>query len=63
MCYGVEIMLADFKTYRSFELALIIIDAYRKLNPDSLIGAHSISLIKGNSKPYGIKQGIAVSRR
>jgi uncharacterized protein YbbC (DUF1343 family)/uncharacterized lipoprotein YddW (UPF0748 family) len=33
---GVEIMLTDFKTYRSVETAVNIFDAYRKLAPDSL---------------------------
>lgn len=37
MYHGVEIMLTDFKAYRSVESALHIIDAYRKTNPDSLI--------------------------
>ena len=37
MCHGVEIMLTDYKAYRSVESALHIIDAYRKTNPDSLI--------------------------
>ena len=36
MCGGVEIMLTDYKAYRSVETALHIIDAYRKTNPDSL---------------------------
>lgn len=36
LCGGVEIMLTDYKTYRSVEAALHIIDAYRKTNPDSL---------------------------
>jgi uncharacterized protein YbbC (DUF1343 family) len=34
---GVEIMLTDYKTYRSVETAINIFDAYRKLAPDSLI--------------------------
>jgi uncharacterized protein YbbC (DUF1343 family)/uncharacterized lipoprotein YddW (UPF0748 family) len=33
---GVEIMLTDYKTYRSVEAAINIFDAYRKLAPDSL---------------------------
>jgi uncharacterized protein YbbC (DUF1343 family)/uncharacterized lipoprotein YddW (UPF0748 family) len=33
---GVEIMLTDYKTYRSVETAINIFDAYRKLAPDSL---------------------------
>jgi len=37
MCGGVEIMLTDYKAYRSVETALHIIDAYRKTSPDSLI--------------------------
>ena len=37
MCHGVEIMLTDFKAYRSVESALHIVDAYRNTNPDSLI--------------------------
>ena len=37
MCSGVEIMLTDYRAYRSVEAALHIIDAYRKTNPDSLI--------------------------
>lgn len=36
MCGGVEIMLTDYKEYRSVETALHIIDAYRKTSPDSL---------------------------
>lgn len=36
MSAGVEIMLEDYKSYRSVEAALHIIDAYRKTNPDSL---------------------------
>jgi len=36
MCGGVEIMLKDYKAYRSVETALHIIDAYRKFNPDTL---------------------------
>jgi uncharacterized protein YbbC (DUF1343 family)/uncharacterized lipoprotein YddW (UPF0748 family) len=36
MSAGVEIMLEDYKAYRSVESALNIIDAYRKTNPDSL---------------------------
>jgi uncharacterized protein YbbC (DUF1343 family) len=36
MSGGVEIMLEDYKSYRSVEAALHIIDAYRKTNPDSL---------------------------
>jgi uncharacterized protein YbbC (DUF1343 family) len=34
---GVEIMLTDFRAYRSVEAALHIIDAYRKTSPDSLV--------------------------
>jgi uncharacterized protein YbbC (DUF1343 family) len=37
MCGGVEIMLTDYKAYRSVEAALHIIDAYRKTSPDSLV--------------------------
>jgi len=37
MCHGVEIMLTDYKAYRSVETALHIIDAYRKTSPDSLV--------------------------
>ena len=37
ICGGVEIMLTDFKAYRSVETALNIIDAYRKCSPDSLV--------------------------
>ena len=37
MSGGVEIMLTDFKVYKSVETALNIIDAYRKTNPDSLV--------------------------
>ena len=37
MSGGVEIMLTDYKSYRSVEAALHIIDAYRRTNPDSLI--------------------------
>lgn len=37
MCSGVEIMLTDYRAYRSVEAALHIIDAYRKTSPDSLI--------------------------
>ena len=36
MCAGVEIMLTDYKAYRSVEAALHIIDACRKTSPDSL---------------------------
>jgi uncharacterized protein YbbC (DUF1343 family) len=36
MCGGVEIMLRDYGDFRSVETALHIIDAYRKLSPDSL---------------------------
>lgn len=36
MSAGVEIMLEDYKSYRSVEAALHIIDAYRQTNPDSL---------------------------
>jgi len=36
MSGGVEIMLTDYKAYKSVETALNIIDAYRKTNPDSL---------------------------
>ncbi|MCK4747140.1 MAG: DUF1343 domain-containing protein, partial [Bacteroidales bacterium] len=36
MSGGVEIILTDYKTYRSVEGALHIIDAYYKTNPDSL---------------------------
>jgi uncharacterized protein YbbC (DUF1343 family)/uncharacterized lipoprotein YddW (UPF0748 family) len=36
MSGGVEIMLTDFRTYKSVESAIHIIDAYRKTNPDSL---------------------------
>ncbi len=36
MSAGVEIMLEDYKAYRSVEAALHIIDAYKKTNPDSL---------------------------
>ena len=36
MCAGVEIMLTDFKAYRSVEAALHIIDAYRQTSPGSL---------------------------
>lgn len=37
MSGGVEIMLEDYKSYRSVETALHIIDAYRRTNPDSLV--------------------------
>ena len=37
MSGGVEIMLTDYRAYRSVETAVHIIDAYRKTNPDSLI--------------------------
>ena len=37
MCGGVEIMLTDYKNYRSVETALHIIDAYQKTSPDSLV--------------------------
>ncbi len=37
MCSGVEIMLTDYKAYRSVEAAVHIIDAYRKTCPDSLV--------------------------
>jgi uncharacterized protein YbbC (DUF1343 family) len=37
MSGGVEIILTDYKTYRSVEAAVHIIDAYRKTNPDSLV--------------------------
>ncbi|MFC2085284.1 exo-beta-N-acetylmuramidase NamZ domain-containing protein, partial [Bacteroidota bacterium] len=36
MCAGVEIMLTDYKAFKSVETALHIIDAYRKTNQDSL---------------------------
>ncbi len=36
MCHGVEVMLTDYKTFRSVETALHIFDAYRKTNIDSL---------------------------
>jgi len=36
-CGGVEIMLTDPGAYRSVKAAINIFDAYRKLNPDSLI--------------------------
>jgi uncharacterized protein YbbC (DUF1343 family) len=36
MCGGVEIILTNYKTYRSVQSALHIIDAYRKTSPDSL---------------------------
>jgi uncharacterized protein YbbC (DUF1343 family)/uncharacterized lipoprotein YddW (UPF0748 family) len=37
MSGGVEIILTDYKAYRSVEAAVHIIDAYRKTNPDSLV--------------------------
>jgi uncharacterized protein YbbC (DUF1343 family)/uncharacterized lipoprotein YddW (UPF0748 family) len=37
MSGGVEIMLTDYKVYRSVETALHIIDAYVKTSPDSLV--------------------------
>ena len=37
ICGGVEIMLTDPGAYRSVKAAINIFDAYRKLNPDSLI--------------------------
>jgi len=37
MSGGVEIILTDYKIYRSVEAAVHIIDAYRKTNPDSLL--------------------------
>jgi uncharacterized protein YbbC (DUF1343 family) len=36
MSGGVEIMLTDYRSYRSVEAAVNIFDAYRKSNPDSL---------------------------
>lgn len=36
MSGGVEIMLTDYRSYRSVEAAVNIFDAYRKTNPDSL---------------------------
>jgi len=36
MCGGVEIMLTDYKNFRSVEAALHLIDAYRKTSPESL---------------------------
>ncbi|MBN2417328.1 DUF1343 domain-containing protein [bacterium] len=36
VCHGVEIILTDYKAYRSVEAALHIIDAFFKTNPDSL---------------------------
>jgi uncharacterized protein YbbC (DUF1343 family) len=37
MSGGVEIVLTDYKAYRSVEAALHIIDAYHKTSPDSLV--------------------------
>ena len=37
MSCGIEIMLTDYKAYRSVEAALHIIDACRATNPDSLV--------------------------
>ena len=37
MSGGVEIMVTDFRNFRSVETSLHIIDAYRKTNPDSLV--------------------------
>ena len=36
MCGGVEIMLTDYKAFKSVETSLHIIDAYRKFDPDML---------------------------
>jgi len=37
MCGGVEIMLTDFRAFKSVETAVNILDAYMKTNPDSLV--------------------------
>jgi uncharacterized protein YbbC (DUF1343 family) len=50
MCGGVEIMLTDYRAFRSVETALNIIDAYRKTNPDSLVW-NPPSLIKQLEEP------------
>ena len=37
MSGGVEIMVTDFRNFRSVETSLHVIDAYRKTSPDSLV--------------------------
>lgn len=37
MSSGIEIMVTDFRNFRSVETSLHVIDAYRKTNPDSLV--------------------------
>ena len=56
ICGGVEIMLTDFKAYKSVETALNIIDAYRKCSPDSLVWSPP-ELIKQLEEP-----GIAIDQ-
>ncbi len=50
MCAGVEVMLYDYKTYRSVAAALHIFDAYRKTNLDSLRWSPP-SILKRLEKP------------
>jgi len=46
MSGGVEIMLTDYKTFRSVEAAVNIFDTYRKLSPDSLTWSPPLLLRK-----------------
>ena len=58
MCGGVEIMLTDFRAYKSVETAVNILDAYMKTNPDSLVWSPSPLLKKLQEPGITIEQVI-----
>lgn len=60
---GVEIMLTDYKAYRSVEAALHMIDAFRKTNPDSLQWSPPPMLKKLENPDTTIADIIAASKK